>query len=68
MKKIIDWLLITLGAGMVVIIPVGVIGWISNIVQVIGIDNVTSSTEGLVKLIGIPVAPLGAVLGIMGWF
>ncbi len=52
----------------ILIVPVSIIGWISNIIQVIGIDNISDSTLGIVKLIGIFVPPLGAVLGVVGWF
>jgi len=47
-------------------------GWISNIVQVImmaqeaGWDEV--SIMLVLKVIGIFAAPLGAILGIVGWF
>lgn len=42
------------------------VGWIINLVEVIGFDGkLTETTEGTLMIIGVVLPPLGAV---MGWF
>lgn len=43
------------------------IGWVMNLIEVInlGLSASPLTTEFIVRLIGVPVGPLG---GIMGWF
>ncbi len=43
-----------------------IIGWIMNIVQVVQLASEPFSTLLAVKLVGILVAPLGAILGWIG--
>lgn len=45
-----------------------VAGWISNVVQVV--SALTEPITGLfiLKCVGILLAPLGSVLGVIGWF
>ncbi len=56
--------------GLVVILAVlslGVValgGWVLNIVQLFGFDSVTPMF--IVKIVGVFVAPIGAILGIVG--
>lgn len=58
--------------GIVSLIGVLVAGWIGNVVQVIvflmdaGWDDMTPFI--ILKIVGIFLAPLGSVLGIIGWF
>ena len=56
------------GIAFILLFVVGFIGWIANIIQVIGMDNIFNSTLGIVKLVGILVAPVGAILGVVGIF
>lgn len=45
------------------IIIAGGYGWIMNIVSLAGMDAVLSTGMGILRIVGIFVAPLGAVLG-----
>ena len=45
---------------------VGVYGWVMNIVQLVAIADSTITGMFILKAIGIIVAPLGAVLGLIG--
>ena len=49
----------------VMVITIGV-GWIKNIIHLISMENIDfSHGETIVRFIGIPLAPLGSI---MGWF
>jgi len=45
-----------------------VAGWVSNIVQLINMDSILNSSLGIVKLVCVFIAPVGSVLGMIGWF
>jgi hypothetical protein len=65
MLKLITGIFYTL---LILIIPAMAVGWVSNIVQIINIDNLELTTIVIVKFIGIIMVPLGAVMGVIGWF
>ena len=47
----------------------GLAGWISNIVQLVGAGPLGSwGGVEILKVIGIFLAPLGSVMGVIGWF
>ncbi len=52
---------------MIILTPIGV-GWISNIIQLINIENLSLTTTVIVKFIGVIMVPLGSVMGAIGWF
>ena len=54
---------ITLWAAIIyiVILIAGIIGWVMNIVSMIHMETITGM--GIARLVGIFIAPLGAVLG-----
>lgn len=37
-------------------------GWIANIITIFGMEDITSG-EGIIRIIGIFMAPLGAIMG-----
>lgn len=50
----------------VLVMLAAVYGWVSNIVKIVGLigsDVSTVAVELIIRLIGVPVAPLGAVAG-----
>ena len=47
-----------------VLFVLGIIGWVLNIIHLFNMPTVLTG-EGAVRIAGIPVAPLGAILG---WF
>ena len=51
-----------LGVWAVVVIA-GIIGWVFNIINICSIDNLEWSGPVILQIVGIFVAPLGAVLG-----
>ena len=48
-----------------VLIFLGVVGWIINVVEVITMTGGDVTTEFILRCVGVPVAPLGAIFG---WF
>ena len=42
-----------------------IIGWVLNIVHLIGLEAFTMSGENIIRIIGIFLSPIGAI---MGWF
>ena len=55
------------GSGALIALWVGVlVGWIANIVQILPLMHEPLTTYLVVKLLGVPFAPLGAVLGWVG--
>ena len=40
-----------------------VVGWVMNIIDLIGMNNVLSTGEGIVRVVGIFLPPLGAFMG-----
>lgn len=44
-----------------------VIGWVMNIVKLVSCDFIVS-TEGVLRVVGIFVAPMGGILGYFGHF
>ena len=50
----------------VVIFGAGVVGWILNIMQIVQTVNVPVTGLFIAKCFGVFVAPLGAVLGLIG--
>lgn len=44
------------------------IGWVANIIQIATADPFVFSGLMITKIIGIFLAPLGAILGIIGFF
>lgn len=53
--------LLTVGFFLMVLVGLG--GWIANIVKLIGMDFGAITGMLVVRAIGIPLAPLGAVMG-----
>lgn len=51
--------------GFALLIVVGVGGWISNIVKLIGMDFGVITGMLIVRAIGVVVAPLGSVMGFL---
>ncbi len=45
------------------IVIAGVIGWILNIITIAHTDNLLSTGMGILRVVGIFVPPLGAILG-----
>ena len=55
--------------GYAVVVISLVAGWITNIINIIGIESVSAiGGYEILEIIGIFVAPLGGVLGIISWF
>jgi len=54
--------------GIVVIWIIGIIGWVANIVQIVSIWSPDITAMLVLKIVGIFIAPLGSVLGIIGMF
>lgn len=42
-----------------------VIGWVMNIVHLVGLEAFAFSGENIIRIVGIFIAPIGAI---MGWF
>ena len=55
----IAWALFCIALGITI-----VVGWIMNIADLLGMDNILSTGEGIVRVIGIFIPPLGAFMGI----
>lgn len=52
--------------GYVIAMLVGIYDWVNNIVKIVGListDISTIAVELIIRLIGVPVAPLGVVAG-----
>lgn len=52
--------------GYVIAMLVGIYGWVNNIVKIVGLigtDISTIAVELIIRLIGVPFTPLGAVAG-----
>ena len=49
------------------ILLVGLVGWISNIVQIVGLESLTTGVA-IVKILGVIVVPLGVIMGLIGLF
>ena len=43
---------------------IGAIGWCMNIWHIIHMKNVLDSGEGIIRVVGIFVAPLGSIMGL----
>jgi hypothetical protein len=41
-----------------------IFGWISNIIKIFGIENILTG-EGILRLIGVLLIPLGGILGFL---
>ena len=54
--------------GIVVVWLIGIVGWVANIVQVVSMWSPDVTAMLVLKIVGIFVAPLGSVLGIIGMF
>jgi hypothetical protein len=66
-----DKLLLSLGMIVFILLTIltALAGWISNVVQVCHMASADQITAYfIVKCVGILVAPVGSVLGIVGWF
>ena len=46
----------------------GVVGWIANLVQIVGMVSDPITALFLLKCVGLFMAPIGSVLGIIGMF
>ena len=55
----IAWMLFCIALGITM-----VVGWIMNIADLLGMENVLSTGEGIVRVVGIFIPPLGAFMGI----
>lgn len=55
---------LVMAAFSVIVFVLGLIGWVLNIIHLFNMPTVMTG-EGAVRIAGIPVAPLGAILG---WF
>lgn len=42
-------------------------GWINNIVSLFSVEVWTWTGQTIISLVGIPIAPLGAILGLFVW-
>jgi hypothetical protein len=51
-----------------VVLIIGSLGWISNIVRLIGCDFQSVGAEIALRIVGIFIAPLGIILGFIGHF
>lgn len=61
------------GAAAFLLVPLGIIGWIANIVQIVSTPGALSEASTwtillALKVIGIVAAPIGAILGWVGIF
>ena len=58
-----------LGFGLIIFWIVGIAGWLSNIVQLVQYNwDSTITVLFVLKCVGVFLAPLGSILGVMGWF
>ena len=48
----------------IVIFGTIIFGWIFNIIKIFGIENILTG-EGILRLIGVPLIPLGGILGFL---
>lgn len=56
----------TIGEALIVLIWIaGIVGWAMNIIKLI--SNAAFDFEGIMRMIGIFVAPLGALFGLFWW-
>jgi hypothetical protein len=62
-----DKLVLSWTAAICVVVVVGFCGWCSNLLHLFR-DHGMSTGEIVVRAIGIPAAPVGALIGILGWF
>lgn len=46
----------------------GIIGWVANIVQLVGMASDPITAMFVLKCVGVFFAPLGSVLGMVGFF
>lgn len=49
----------------VTLIILNLIGWVMNIVHLVGLQAFTFNGENIIRIVGIFIAPIGAI---MGWF
>ena len=66
-------LIAALGAAALLLVPLGIIGWVANIIQIVNTPGALSEASTwtillALKVIGIVAAPIGAVLGWVGIF
>jgi len=54
---------VVIGGGIVAL--VGIVGWVANIVKLIGMPFDPITGMGIARIIGVVVAPLGSVLGFL---
>ena len=66
-----DGFFIGIGITYVTIIVLGIAGWITNIINVVGFigtEMITWTGYQVLEIVGIFVPPLGGILGIISWF
>ncbi|MCP3684033.1 MAG: hypothetical protein GY861_15230 [bacterium] len=68
MKTILNAIAVMFSSFVILLIPAGIAGYVSNIVQLIGMESILDSTIGIMKLVGCFLPPIGAVLGMVGSF
>lgn len=66
-------LIAAVGAAASLLVPLGIIGWVANIVQIVSTPGALTEASTwtillALKVIGIIAAPIGAVLGWVGIF
>ena len=66
-------LIAAFGAFALLLVPLGIIGWVANIIQVVNTPGALSEASTwtillALKVIGIVAAPIGAILGWVGIF
>jgi hypothetical protein len=45
------------------IVVLGAIGWVLNIITIFNTDHILDSCKGILRVVGIFVPPLGAIMG-----
>lgn len=45
------------------VVVLGVIGWVMNIITIFGTDHILDTGKGILRVVGIFVPPLGAIMG-----
>lgn len=59
----------SVSAGLVILVYLSlIVGWIGNIVQIVTHINEPVTTLFVLKCVGILAAPLGSILGLIGFF
>jgi hypothetical protein len=61
----------TIVSSMVAYVTIFAVGWIANIIQIVtNLPPTLAETTGvmMVKIVGVFVAPLGAIMGFVGFF